>query len=535
MQSHHAYALAAFCIVIFLIFVGALPLISSFAARYKITNPHYLERLCFAVVLTIIVLAAGGIVISLLPWSYRQGGAWGIIAVLLLSGRFVVRKDVINNQERIDRHDSFFLATFILFAALCTILALSKHVLPENLPDGAYVNKESVTAVRIQRFTGNLPADNVVPYVAAEYLLRSISFKENHPILPGQAVTNRPILLSLAVVPIRAALAMPPEFVGKMPTYSYVGRDWPDFRMLVRDEVGFSIYLSVAIIFNAALLLVVGVMAQRLFNLGLTASALCCALFISSPYFIFQTLFTWPKALAAFFILLALVALLVYRKFSLVGVLLGLAYLSHPYAIAYVVVFVATLALHPALTTHRMVAVKNTLLYAALVLLPWIIWSKFGVKIKSDLVAQNFIVAGQSLSDFFWVRILNVASTLLPTYLLQFPFSIQAVVSQSSVNAAGALGIVPLLFLLPAIVRLAEDNDRLVAFAMLAASALLLTLVFSTPAVPAVHGFQAVLPFALLLAVKFSERFGPVLRSALYFQVAANVIGIVLYTVQMQK
>lgn len=510
-----------------------MPITNALLVRYIKHQMLLVERVCFALALTIVLLAGVGIVVSMLPWGYRSILSRAIILIALIVGGISLRKKQRITNDVHQGADVLFLVAFVTFAALCLALGLAHIKLPSDLPDGAYVNKENVTAVRIQKYTGNLPADNVVPYVASEYLVRGVSFRENHPILPGQEVTNRPILVSLAVVPIRAALAMPPSFDGRIPRYSYAQTEWPDFRIFVRDEVGFSIFLSIGVIFNAALLLAAGAFARRCIPLSNTSSAIFCALFATSPYFIFQTLFTWPKSLAAFFLLLALLSLIVYRSFPLVGIFLGLAYLSHPFAVAYIGVFLLFLILVPSLSTDRMKSAAQVFLLATLIVLPWLLWSKFGVRLKSDLVAQNFIVTGQSMIDFFWVRVLNVASTLQPVYLLHYPFNLQVLITQASVNAVGALGAVPSLFLIPQLMRLWEDRAVLIAILISAVSALLLTLVFSNQAVPALHGFQALLPLLLLLATRQAEKLHSSIKALLYFQILFNLVTISIYTKQM--
>lgn len=533
MYSYYLYALAAFFLVFGCLFISALPFTNALLARYFKHQMLLVERVCFALALTIAFLAVAGIVISILPWEYRSVSSRTIIVFAIIAGGIFSKKKSRTANGVSQGVDVLFLIAFVALAGLCLALGLAHIKLPADLPDGAYVNKENVTAVKIQKYTGNLPADNVVPYVASEYLVRGISFRENHPILPGQEVTNRPILVSLAVVPIRAALAMPASFEGRVPTYSYAQTEWPDFRIFVRDEVGFSIFLSTGVIFNAALLLAAGSFARRCIPLSVASSATFCALYVTSPYFIFQTLFTWPKSLAAFFLVLALLSLLVYRSLPLVGVFLGLAYLSHPFAVAYVGIFLLFLILVPSISINRFKSATQVFLFAALLVLPWMLWSKFGVRLKSDLVSQNFIVPGQSVIDFLWVRVLNLVSTLQAVHLLHYPFNLQVFIMQASVNAIGALGGAPSLFLIPALVRL--DEDRLVWAAILisAVSALLLTLIFSNPAVPALHGFQALFPLLLLIAIRQAEKIHLLFRSLLYLQILFNVVTIFVYTKQM--
>src|SRR6202044_1630581 len=108
-----------------------------------------------------------------------------------------------------------------------------------------YVSKEWTRGVKIQFMTGSLPLDNVLPFEVSEYFLRGISFQDNHPIMPGQEVTNRPVLAAAVVTPFLAAIAPPDSTENTLPTFSYVGTQWPDFRVLVKDDRACTVYLAV--------------------------------------------------------------------------------------------------------------------------------------------------------------------------------------------------------------------------------------------------------------------------------------------------
>jgi hypothetical protein len=169
------------------------------------------------------------------------------------------------------------------------------------LPDGPYVSKEWTRGVKIQFITGNLPLDNVIPFAVAEYFLRGISFRDNHPIVPGQEVTNRTVLTAAVVTPFLAAISPPESTEDTLPTYNYVGTQWPDFRIIVRDDRACTVYLAVMIALNATLLLGAAAFFHSLVKLKVGTALAATLLFVTSPYFIFQTIFTWPKELAAFF------------------------------------------------------------------------------------------------------------------------------------------------------------------------------------------------------------------------------------------
>lgn len=93
---------------------------------------------------------------------------------------------------------------------------------------------------------GNFPADNYIPFVAEEFLARGISFAREHPLIPGQEVLNRPILLALAVVPFRVAFSPPPRQSGLLPQFPYAGMKYPD-TVIFMESPGYREFLDVSI------------------------------------------------------------------------------------------------------------------------------------------------------------------------------------------------------------------------------------------------------------------------------------------------
>ena len=201
---------------------------------------------------------------------------------------------------------------------------------PESLPDGLYVFKTHTTNVKVQHLTG-LPADNYIPFAVAEFFLRGVSFKKARPILPGNEVSNRTILMSLVVLPFRVALGAPRDH-PQLGTYNYLGRKWPDVEIeygrLLRPVCGRRLGPEFAVAPRASSFFVPA--WERIPSCPLGA-----ALYVTNPYFIAQTIYTWPKALAGFFILLAWTSMRRSHSPLIVAALMALAYHSHPYAIVF--------------------------------------------------------------------------------------------------------------------------------------------------------------------------------------------------------
>lgn len=541
-----AFSLLSLSIVVAIVIFGAYPVVHSRrdALKRVFGSAEWMreEMIAASVVLTILYLASVGLVLCFAPWGLRRVFSAIALVAPLGVGWFVCRRKT--RDQKSSPGSLFFFAGAVIFCAVTLLIGHLDVVLPEKLPDGAYVNKEHVAAVRIQKLTGNLPADNVVPFVVQEYLARRISFRENAPILPGQQVTNRPILVSLVALPLRLALR-PVQRMESLPKFSYVDTAWPDFRVLVRDSRAFSVFLGVGVFLNSCLLIAVGILVGRYIP-DKSRAWLVILLFCTSPYFLFQTLFTWPKALAGFFILLAF---LVHRARTGVGVLsagalLGMAYLSHPYAIGYFLIALFTLAIlnRDALTVRA----RNVILICfsfALLLSPWWYWSTLVLQLDSDLVSQNFMVRDFELYSFVWMRISNVANAVMPMYLSVGGASFADSFVRSSMCVSGALGLlfVASVFLngwrRPSVSVAAFERDLNQAnasgmqwlFWPCAAASLLLACVFSAPSVPVLHGWQPLIAFVLVWGISAADPGNRLATHLLALQVIVNIVQLGFY------
>lgn len=476
---------------------------------------YWIDRVNIAAVLVVLILAIFGVAIAFVPWSWRfPVGFYGMFALIFISIALIIKKRYFVDFLKATAGEKIFFGGYVILSALALAMALWPVALPKNLMDGPYVAKQNVLGVRVQYITGNLPADNSIPHVVSEYLLRDISFKSERPIMPGQEVSNRPILASLVILPFRAAVDMPQQWQGSMPRFDYVGSSWPDFSVLMEADRSYLVSLTVGVALNGLLLLALGSFAVRVNRMSGWLALAVVGMILTSPYFLFQTLFTWPKSLAAFFILFAFVAEQKIRSSVLAGICLGLAYLSHPYAIVF---FAAHLIWKLAclLRIHlgwkrfdncfddnaSQVLISGLYILAsfALVVLPWVFWSKYFLDIPSDLVSQNFFQPGQKIVDFFWVRFVNLLSLILPTHLIIYPFDPVRVVSASTINIAGAVGFCIFLFATHRLFINFDLKRQAVYFINWLFPVMMLVFVFSNQAVPALHGLQG--PIALLLLI----------------------------------
>lgn len=539
------YSITALFLVTMVVFIGFLPWVKAWGDSHASSKASLLEATTTAVILSVGYLAVAGIILAILPISVRRISAVATVLFPIAAGvlKLLQSRHVIGCKFFFTR-DLIFVTGVPAFSLMILLIASLKLPLPDNLPDGAYVNKEHVSAVRIQSLTGDLPADNVIPYVVQEYLARSISFARNGPVLPGQHVTNRPILVSLVALPFRLFLR-PINPMADLPTYNYVGTQWPDFRLLVRDEAAFSVFLGIAVFLNACLLLGAGLVITQIKQIEVRHTILLLLLYATSPYLIFQTIFTWPKAFAGFFIIVAAFHYLKYRRSLLPGILIGLAYLSHPYAVVYFVVAVGLIAID--ISSPLSTRLKRVSLFGlafVIVLIPWFAWARFVIGIDSDLVQQNFSVNGMSAYQFALTRMANLMNTVLPGHLQSFGISFNSVFAKSGLNFVGAIGIIFFIcILLTNKIRRIPAKHNISSFNALdvngenfrwsvyfcGISSLLLTFVFSYPAVPLLHGWQPFVALMLALGVYWASRAGKIGEALCWAQIGVNVIGLLLY------
>ena len=412
------------------------------------------------------------------------------------------------------------LLIWVLFLALCIAITHLQVTYPVRLPDGMYVFKRHTLNVKIQYMT-SLPCDNYIPFAVTEYLLRGISFREERPLLPNNEVSNRTILMSLAALPFRASLgtAPAPKPLGK---FRYVDQDWPDVERLNEDGY-FQQFLIAGIFLNSLPLVGLLVLFSKLpARKVLIAGAF---LYLTNPYLISETIFTWPKALAGFFILLAWNSLRSRHDPKLVALCLGLAYHSHPYAALFAVPmgFLYLWRWRNNETQFGQVVGFVTVIFLSL--LPWFLWTRIYLGIPSNLIAQNLIPpqGHSSLLDLLWVRLKNTTELLSPRFFEIYPFNAALVVDNFVTCLPGAVG---LFVILPAFPGLSGVSAA-VRWQIVLSTAMIL-LVFSAPALVVLHGFQPIVGMLLFLSLAWlSKTVSPkMFRILMTLQIVCN-LGII--------
>ncbi len=395
--------------------------------------------------------------------------------------------------------------------------------LPESLADGPYIFKTPTLNVKVQYLTG-MPADNYIPFAVSEFFLRGISFKNVRPILPGNEVSNRTILMSLVPMPFRVALGAPHDHPS-LGTYNYIGADWPDVSKL-NDGSYFEQFAVVGLVLNSLLLL-----GLLVFGSSMGANSVlpfATILYLTNQYFIVQTIYTWPKAFAGFFILLAWTSLRRAHHPAIVAVLLALAYHCHPYA----VVFAGCVGLFYLTQWKRSrITLRSTAIYVcvySLLLAPWFIWSRLVLRIPSDLIAQNFSGLGTEAAwaspiNFMWIRLHNFFDL---TGLMSLEFFPSDLTSASIYWERSVPGLVGAILILPALAQCAKlPRPAPWLWYGLLGPAMLILAIFSGPALAILHGYQALLGVLLFFGVWWLYRYcnGTVFFSLFWVQLLLNI------------
>ena len=534
------YSLSTFGLFILMV-LGFASLKSNSKGKHR-TIELSLYDFCWALVFSICYLAISGVLIIYFFSDWRGLLSILIIAIPTVLGVWSATHLIRHQLLPVFLGEKFYILATCLFTILLLVIANAPISLIDT-PDGPYVNKEHVNSVRLQKLTGDLPADNVLPFIVQEYLVNDISFASNSPIMPGQPVTNRPFLMSLVALPFRMAILPSETKLSELPKYSYGGQEWPDFRILARNEIGYAVFMGIGVFLNAAILLSLGLFANLLWSKK-KFDWLLVGLFFSSPFYIFQTVFLWPKNLAAFFILFAAYLYIVKRSLVLAGALIGLAYLSHPYVLGYLLVGMAFILIkgykNLVLTLKGLSRFFATF---ALVTIPWFIWKEYFINIPSNMVTQNLLMNGISFKEFIWVRIVSLSREFLPVQFIANNFSVKSFYIESSLNLFGAVGSLVLLcaLLIPCsntfqfrTVNSSQSFDgfkKIILYCFI--SSILLACSFSFIGVPLVHGAQVLPGLLMIWSVYVFSLSSPIVLAIGWMQVIINMIFFIAYFIKI--
>jgi hypothetical protein len=497
-------------------------------------RPHLrgIELAAYGAACGVLALGVLGLIVALGIFPPRWAGTGGLIAGDAAALFFLTRRHGEALASLIGERTSVSGLLGVLIAPLLALaIALTPISMPDPLVDGPYVFKNHNLHVRIQHIVADFPADNVLPHTVSEFFLRHISFKDERPILPGQEVSNRPILMSLAVMPFRDMIDPPPMQEGRLQRFDYVNTSWPNVEPLA-DDSSFLQFLSIAVTLNALIMLGAALMMER-FSVAPRLRPFVMAVLVTSPYFLSQILFTWPKCLGALFLMLALNSIQQKKDARETGIWTACAYWSHPYAL----IFTISLTIYFYVASQGKVfrdrarTAGRFLLAWGLCVLPWFLWSRVWLHIPSNLVTQNALIH-EHLYNMIWARLFNVFQLITPAMFESYPYNGEKFFADSIISLPGALG---LLLFIPAYAALtaAWRGDKLVPFFYVILPAILIVMVFSAPNIPAVHGFQAIGPVMIAMGMRWLQDKGVSIPALQRLLTAQFLIGVTIWTVRM--
>jgi hypothetical protein len=215
--------------------------------------------------------------------------------------------------------------------------------------------------------------------------------------------------------PLSGLLAAPMVLAsGARVPFDHPTHPWRPF-----DREGFSVY-------RIACIVVASLTAWAVFATAAALASPAWGLFAAgtallAPFFVHEVFFTWPKLIAAAFVLLSFVSIHGRRPFC-AGLLIALGYLFHPGAVLSGPFLALWLVATPGSWQKRLVAPAWFAAGALLLVVPWQFMGRLHPDENADqrIFLQYFFFADNSHATFAtWCqsRWRNFANTFLPLYL----------------------------------------------------------------------------------------------------------------------
>ncbi|MDO8650409.1 MAG: glycosyltransferase family 39 protein [Candidatus Berkelbacteria bacterium] len=249
-------------------------------------------------------------------------------------------------------------------------------------------------------------------------------------------------------------------------------------------------------------------------------ASLTTLLVIFSPFFLYNSFFTWPKSFVAFFILGSWYLLFARRNIWVAGALAGLAYLTHDLAVLYLAGSVLFLLL-----SKRWLDTLRYLLVFVLIALPWLLIARLGYKQGSLFFYYPFSLYDiplhpeQVIPEFFSTpatKILGIKYESL-SYLIT-PYSLLKETSKtllerihvdSLYSIPGAVGLLLALFSYGGVIgSFVRRYKEILSF--LLAPLLASIIVIGWPkGLGALHFAEAIIPLLAAFGIALLLKFGP--------------------------
>lgn len=280
-------------------------------------------KLCAAYlvsILTLALLAIGGYVFDI-PRYWLHSLPW----VLIAFGVYYFWKHRL--WRELVTHRFVLLAFVAMTIFTCSFMSLQLTGHKPYFPDPQFHPEYNYQTLNVKVLNiAQTPAnDNYVPYRQAQFMInRSDPAKDSFIDEWGVHFFQRTPLLGAVSAQFFTLLGdTPPVFYSWAPEAQDPDNTYPKFQIIGH-------------IMNALFILPAYFLLARLFD---RRSAAVTVLFmVPSAFFLFNSFFTWPKSLVAFFILFSWLLLFEKQARYLVvaGVASGIAYLAHDLAVLYI-------------------------------------------------------------------------------------------------------------------------------------------------------------------------------------------------------
>ena len=254
--------------------------------------------------------------------------------------------------------------------------------------------------------------DSRIPYLTSELIAHG-----QGPYSPAAMALYSPYNFS-SRGPLGGLASAPLVFLsGGKPPIESPEQSWQPF-----DEQGFAAFRIAMMTFSLTALLALWELVRRIG--GARAARLAIALGAATPFILDEMLFTWPKLMAAAFVILGALAILERRPW-LSGLLVGVGYLLHPSAL-FGLVGIGLLALWPAARANwRRPDLRSALLLLVGVAVSLIAWRLVtGSHYDQNSFLEYFREAGSEAhpSPGAWIdfRLGSLGNTVVPLMLPLF-------------------------------------------------------------------------------------------------------------------
>jgi len=358
------------------------------AASTAVTSPIYSVAILLA-------LAAGD----------HRDTLSSIFALSMIGGSLFIlfrRRELIKDFRTTDK-------THLKWTLLLFVFAISLMALPISVRDVPYLAGHSVEETRLPI----APGDQYLPYRLEQILLNGADWKGVN-FYGIWTVADRTPLMGLVAAFVSSSLHVIPPL------------DW--VWNVLSGAFSWNVFQVVGCMLDAQILLSAYLVLEIIF--GTARARLTMPFLAVNPFMIWNTFYTSPKSMAAYFVLLSLI-LITERKFIWGGVIAALGFLSHSYALFYIIGLLFLICSR--IRTNSPKEVRNLLLFglsAALAVAPWFIWTTFiyghvssfllyplassgpDSTLGSAHIVEQFLKAPMSL--FVWTRVVNTFRTLFP-------------------------------------------------------------------------------------------------------------------------